>query len=44
LDDLMGVEGMKRLIINVTCVSEPLQVAKPTEEKILGPLWAKYGR
>jgi len=30
--------------INVTWVSEPLPVAKPTEEEIWGPLWAKYGR
>jgi len=30
--------------INVTWVSEPLPVVKPTEEEIWGPLWAKYGR
>lgn len=30
--------------INVTWVSEPLPVAKPTEEEIWGSLWAKYGR
>lgn len=30
--------------INVTWVSEPLPVAKPTEEEIWGSLWSKYGR
>jgi sulfoacetaldehyde dehydrogenase len=30
--------------INVTWVSEPLPVVKPTEEEIWGQLWAKYGR
>ena len=30
--------------INVTWVSEPLPVAKPTEEEIWGSLWAKYGQ
>ena len=30
--------------INVTWVSEPLPVVRPTEEEIWGPLWAKYGR
>ena len=30
--------------INVTWVSEPLPVTKPTEEEIWGPVWAKYGR
>jgi sulfoacetaldehyde dehydrogenase len=30
--------------INVTWVSEPLPVSKPTEEEIWGPVWAKYGR
>ena len=30
--------------INVTWVSEPLPVTKPTEDEIWGPVWAKYGR
>jgi sulfoacetaldehyde dehydrogenase len=30
--------------INVTWVSEPLPVSKPTEEEIWGSLWSKYGR
>jgi sulfoacetaldehyde dehydrogenase len=30
--------------INVTWVSEPLPVVKPTEEEIWGQLWVKYGR
>ena len=30
--------------INVTWVSEPLPVSKPTEDEIWGPVWAKYGR
>jgi sulfoacetaldehyde dehydrogenase len=30
--------------INVTWVSEPLPVAKPTEEEIWGSLWTKYGQ
>jgi sulfoacetaldehyde dehydrogenase len=30
--------------INVTWVSEPLPVSKPTEDEIWGPLWAKYGK
>ena len=30
--------------INVTWVSEPLPVAKPTEEEIWGSLWSKYGQ
>jgi sulfoacetaldehyde dehydrogenase len=30
--------------INVTWVSEPLPVVKPTEEEIWGSLWSKYGR
>ncbi|MRR12511.1 aldehyde dehydrogenase family protein, partial [bacterium] len=30
--------------INVTWVSEPLPVSKPTEEEIWGPVWAKHGR
>lgn len=30
--------------INVTWVSEPLPVTKPTEDEIWGPVWAKYGK
>jgi sulfoacetaldehyde dehydrogenase len=30
--------------INVTWVSEPLPVSKPTEDEIWGTVWAKYGR
>jgi sulfoacetaldehyde dehydrogenase len=30
--------------INVTWVSEPLPVSKPTEDEIWGPVWAKFGR
>jgi sulfoacetaldehyde dehydrogenase len=30
--------------INVTWVSEPLPVSKPTEDEIWGPVWAKYGK
>lgn len=30
--------------INVTWVSEPIPVSKPTDEEIWGPLWAKYGK
>jgi sulfoacetaldehyde dehydrogenase len=30
--------------INVTWVSEPLPVSKPTEDEIWGPVWSKYGK